>query len=79
MTQSDSGPPANKVDQSLVATNARIIEQMKRVRSMEPGSPAHRVASKVLLLLQDSLFVLTEARELIIKERTAAARKSSAA
>ena len=57
---------------AIDATKMRVKEQESQVRSLEPGSKHHRVAVNVLLLLQDSLHVLTEAHELIQAARSAA-------
>ena len=56
---------------SLVATQGRIKEQEDRVLSLDPGSPHHRIASDVLLLLRDSLHVLTETQDLTLPRQGA--------
>ena len=46
---------------------ARIDRQMKIVASLDPGTTHHRLATNVLLVLQDSLHVVTEARATIAR------------
>jgi hypothetical protein len=48
---------------------ANIQRQRALVDRLEPGSEQHKRAVELLLLLQDSLHALTEARELLDKVR----------
>lgn len=64
---------------SLAETKNRIRMQEEAVQSLVPGTPHHHIATNTLLLLQDSLYVLTEAHEMIQHVRLAAAKESSAA
>ena len=57
-----------------MSTQARIDSQAAIVDKLKPGTSDHRTATSVLLLLQDSLFVLTQAQMLL-----RAAREQSAA
>lgn len=47
------------------AAQGRIEAQMAIVATLRPGSPDHRVATSVLLMLQDSLFVMSQAEMLL--------------
>ena len=47
------------------ATQARIDSQIKIVAECQPSSDAHRIATSVLLMLQDSLFVLTHTKVMV--------------
>ena len=47
----------------------RIRDQMKRVASLTPGTERHRIATEVLLLLQDGAHVMTEARAMLREAR----------
>ena len=60
-----------------LSTQARIDSQAAIVASLEPGSKGHRVATSVLFLLQDSLFVLSQTKMLLraAREQTDAARR----
>lgn len=47
------------------ATQARIDDQIALVAGLKPGSDAHRVATSVLLMLQDSLFVMSQTKMIV--------------
>ena len=47
----------------------RIRDQMKRVASLTPGTERHRIATEVLLLLQDGAHVMAEARAMLREAR----------
>ncbi len=59
-----SGKPTNDEIVSSAgrhgATRERIEAQIALVAALTPGSREHRIATRVLLLLQDGLFLLTE-------------------
>ena len=52
-----------------IATQGRIDEQLKYVASLTPDTAEHRLAVKVLLLLQDGLHVFQEVDALLASAR----------
>ena len=52
-----------------MATQRRIEAQSALVATLTPGSPEHRLATNVLLLLQDGLFLLSETEGLLERIR----------
>ena len=49
----------------LSETKERVAEQYVRIASLEPSTDEHRIATNVLLLMTDSLHVLSEANRMI--------------
>ena len=47
------------------ATQARIDAQTTIVAGLMPGSTGHRIATTVLLMLHDSLFILSQTKTMI--------------
>ena len=62
----------------LRETEERVAEQRMRVATIAPGTEYHKIATNVLLLLQDSLHALREAHETIAAVRQTAAKDSLA-
>ncbi len=61
----------------LSATQARIDAQSTIVAGLLPGSADHRIATSVLLMLQDSLFILTQSKTMVdaaLQQKVAAVR-----
>ena len=50
-----------------VNAQLRIDAQQQIIAKLKPGSDAHRASVQVLLLLQDSLHVLSETDELLVR------------
>ena len=64
-----------------MATQVRIDSQAALVAKLKPGTKDHSIATSVLLLLQDSLFVLSQTQMLLraAREQTEAAKRDGLA
>lgn len=49
----------------LAEARAGVARQKELIASLRPGSEHHRIATNALLLFQDGVFVMAEARALI--------------